>query len=106
MIELIEKLDYINLAISSIVVSMIASALHVYFAEFFNTNAKKKWNVVIIAVVVTFLNLVGFVKENEIIVADYIIKFLFTWSFAVLFYSIMGTWSINKFFEIVKKKLS
>ena len=104
MIELIDKLDWLNLILSSVVVTVLASALHTYFPKFFEKASIKKWNVVIIASLITFLNLVGFVKEHEIIVADYIVKFLFTWSFSLLFYSILGTWFIDKFFESIKKK--
>lgn len=105
MLELLEKLDYVNLMIASIIVSVVASAFHVYLPEFFKNNFRKKINVIIIALVVTFLNLVGFVKLHEITVADYILKFIFTLSFSLLFYQFMGVWAVNKIFETIKNKL-
>lgn len=104
MLELIEKLDYWNLILASIIVSVLASALHTYFPEFYNTNTKKKWNVVIVTFAVTFLNISIFMVEQKLLWQEYILKFLFTWAFALLFYSILGTWVINKIFTSIKTK--
>ena len=105
MSEIILKLDYINLMMVSIIVSVFASAIHVYFPKFFNLAWKKKVSVLVITTIIAYLNLTVFLVTHEITVAEYIMKFLFTWSFALLFYSIMGTWAVERLFEWFKSKL-
>jgi len=105
MSEIILKLDYVNLIIVSVIVSVFASALHVYFPKFFSRTWAKKTSVLFIATFVTYLNITIFLFSQEITLAEYILKFLFTWSFALLFYSLMGVWTVNRFFELIKSKL-
>lgn len=102
MLELLTRFD---LLVVALITTFIVSAVTALFDETFRHRRKsKKWLVVITAIVVSFLNN-AYIKGSEEI-HEYILGFLISWSFAVLFYSYLGMWVVKKFFSKLKDKFS
>lgn len=103
--ELFAKLDVVNLILAAVVVTFFASAIIIYFPKLFNKPTKKKSLVLVTALIVTTLN-VSVITEAEFVWQDYVKQFMLTWAFSLLFYSLIGKWFVNWFFDKLKIKLS
>ena len=98
------KINWLDLVIAGIMTTFIVSALVNTFDIYFNQGRHKKYLVVIVATLITLVrtsfNNINF--EWQLILE----QFLFTWAFSVLFYSYLGGFIIDKFFQKIKEKLN
>jgi len=96
-----------NLVLSVVIVTIIVSAITVIFDGFFYTKDKKRARkrkkiiTVIIALLIAITNNT-FVKEDMTILS-YIQTVLLTWAGAVLFYLLIGKWTIHQLISGFKK---
>jgi len=97
--ELLTKIDFWPIMIIALITTLIVSAICNTFDVWFTKGKRKKFLVVITAAVITFTHSYdGTWKEI-------LQTFLFSWSFAILFYSYLGGWFINWLFKTIKSKL-
>lgn len=103
MIELLTRFDIL---IVSLITTFLVSAITGLFDDTFRVKKyAAKWLVVITAIVVSYLNN-AYVKGGEIPWQEYLLSFLISWAFAVLFYSYLGMWVVRTMFKKLKEKLS
>ena len=100
--DLLLKLDIVDIVICAIMTTFIASAIATTFSGLFSKELYIKVMVAIVAVLVTFAyDFTNFDKWMQKFV-----QFLFVWSFSTLFYTVLGKFTINKIFNWVKNKIS
>ena len=110
MLELLEKLDLVTLLIVSAFVSVFSTAIFYYFPVFsrdgkLKSNERKNYFVMLMALLATVLQLgISIVDGTVYMWQEYLFKFLFTWSFALLFYAMMGILFVKKIFSTLKEK--
>lgn len=110
MIELLEKFDLTTLLLVSVFVSVFSVAIFYYFHWFetdgkIKSNDKKNYFVMLMALFATVLQLSIAIADGITFTwQEYLFKFLFTWSFALLFYAMMGILFVKKIFSTLKEK--
>ena len=102
--ELFKNLDYMKLSLIALVVTLVVSAVTGLFNVFFEEANRKKWLVAGVALIITVANNVWI--KGETTWQHYLLEFVISWSFAVLFYSYLGLWVVKEFFTKLKDKLS
>jgi len=100
--KLFELLDVWNLIVTATIVTFVVSAFTSLMSRSFDADVKRKALVAVVSAVVTFLTIQ---VETLVVSKNYIVSLLLTWSFAVLFYTYLGKWTVQKLFKKIKEKL-
>ena len=101
-----ELLDWQSLAITALIVTFVSSAA-IWFTPTgqLKSEFSRKTLVLIVSIIVTVLN-VSFNTGDFANWQATISSLLLTWAFAVLFYTYLGKFVVNYFFQKLKDKLT